>query len=47
MAEDLTLTGLDAPRPLPPALRERLESPRLAAAAGAGAAAGDVVVDVR
>ncbi|MGH9036396.1 MAG: hypothetical protein ACRD0O_11585, partial [Acidimicrobiia bacterium] len=37
MAEDLTLAGLDAPRPLPPALRERLEV-ALLAAVGAGAA---------
>ncbi len=42
MAEDLTLTGLDAPRPLPPALRDRLESALLAAAG-----AGPLVVDVR
>ncbi len=32
MAEDLTLAGLDAPRPLPPALRDRLEAALLAAA---------------
>ena len=34
MAEDLTLAGLDAPRPLPPAVRERLELALLAAAGG-------------
>ncbi|MGH8976198.1 MAG: hypothetical protein ACRD0C_23660, partial [Acidimicrobiia bacterium] len=42
MAEDPTLTGLDAPRPLPPALRARLESALLAAATPAGALVADV-----
>ena len=48
MAEDLTLSGLDAPRPLPPALRERLEVALLAAVgAGAVPSGGIPAVDVR
>ncbi|MDQ3946047.1 MAG: hypothetical protein M3357_13030, partial [Actinomycetota bacterium] len=38
MPDDVTLSGLDGPRPLPPALRDRLEVALLAAAGGAGSA---------
>ncbi|HEY3238494.1 MAG TPA: hypothetical protein VGL92_02935, partial [Acidimicrobiia bacterium] len=45
MAEDLTLAGLDAPRPLPPELQERLEVALLAAAAGSAAGISTVRVE--
>jgi len=47
MADDLALAGLDAPRPLPPALRERLEVALLAAVgAGSGVAGASLMVDL-
>jgi ABC-type branched-subunit amino acid transport system substrate-binding protein len=47
MADDLALAGLDAPRALPPALRERLEVALLAAAgAGSGMAGASDTLDL-